>query len=159
LVGGTTIVFENYRTQTLDIDLTFEVEPAEESRLVQAIRELKEGLNVNIEQVSPADFIPLPAGYRERGEFVGRFGGLDVFHFDLYSTALSKIERGSEQDFSDVLSLLQAGRIEWTKLQRFFAEILGDFGAHSLRQDPLEFEQNFRALEAMVRQAPGRKGG
>jgi Nucleotidyltransferase of unknown function (DUF6036) len=159
LVGGTTIVFENYRTQTLDIDLTFEVEPADESRLVQAIRELREDLNINVEQVSPGDFIPLPAGYQNRGEFVGRFGGLDVFHFDLYSTALSKVERGSEQDFADVLSLLQAGRIEWAKLRDFFTEILGEFGAHSLKQDPIEFEQNFRALAGMAGEAPGPHGG
>src|SRR5690349_118534 len=92
LVGGTTIVFEGYRTQTLDIDLTFEAAPTDEARLLQAIRELKDILSVHVEQVTPADFIPLPAGHQERCEFIGRFSGLHVFHFDLYSTALSKIE-------------------------------------------------------------------
>src|SRR3972149_5710450 len=81
LVGGTTIVFEGLRARTLDIDLTFEVDPADETQLVQAIRELKETLSVNVEQVSPADFIPLPAGYRDRCEFIGRVGGWDGFFF------------------------------------------------------------------------------
>ena len=159
LVGGSSVVFENLRKLTLDIDLTFEVDPGSENRLVQAIRELKEELDVNVEQVSPGDFIPLPAGYRDRSEFVGRFGELDVFHFDLYSTALSKIERGSEQDFADVQMLLNANKIEWARLQGFFDEILPRMGEHSLRQDPVEFEQNFRALAAMRRDLPGSHGG
>jgi len=156
LVGGTTVVFEGYRTRTLDIDLTFEASPADETRLLQTMRELKDTLSVNVEQVSPADFIPLPAGYRERCEFVGRFGELDVFHFDLYSTALSKIERGTEQDFADVLALLKAGRINGLKLKDYFDEILPQFGIHSLKQDPVEFEKNFRALEGMWRHTENR---
>jgi hypothetical protein len=151
LVGGTTLVFEGFRAQTLDIDLTFETAPADETRLLQVLRELKETLSVNIEQVSPADFIPLPSGYRDRCEFIGRFGELDVFHFDLYSTVLSKIERGTEEDFADVLALLGAGRVTWAKLEGCFQEILPQFGARSLRQDPEEFQRKFDALRGMWR--------
>ena len=146
LVGGATLVYEHFRAQTLDIDLTIEAEPSAEGQLIQAIRELKDSLGLNVEQVSPADFIPLPAGYRDRSEFIGRFGNLDVFHFDLYSTALSKIERGSEQDFADVLALLRAKRIQWTELERAFDEILPQFGLHSLRQNPQAFQRKFEAL-------------
>lgn len=149
LVGGTTIVLEGHRAQTLDIDLAIEADPADEGRLLQAIRELKEVLLVNVEQVSPADFIPLPSGYRERGRFIRRFGGLDVFHFDFYSTALSKIERGSEQDFADVLALLRAGQVEWPLLESCFDEILPQFGQRSLKQDPEEFARKFAALARM----------
>lgn len=155
LVGGSTVVFEGYRSRTLDIDLTLETSPAEEERLVRALRELKDKLSVNVELVSPGDFIPLPSGYRERSEFVGRFGRLDVFHFDLYSTALSKIERGTEQDFADVLALLKARRVEWATLEQCFHEILPRFGAHSLKQDPADFEKKFRALEQKWRAAGG----
>ena len=104
LVGGTTMVFEGLRAQSLDIDLTFDVSPEDHAAIVQAIRELKDQLALNIEEVSPGDFIPLPAGYRERAVFVGRYGQLDVFHFDFYSTVLSKIARGTEEDLNDVLA-------------------------------------------------------
>jgi hypothetical protein len=147
LVGGATVVFEGYRSRTLDIDLTVEATPADEERLLRALRELKDTFSVNVELVSPGDFIPLPSGYRERSEFVARYGGLDVFHFDLYSTALAKIERGTEQDFADVLALLKGGRIEWARLEQCFAEILPSFGRRSLKQDPADFEKKFRALE------------
>ena len=152
LVGGTTLVFEGYRQQTLDIDIASEVAPEDHSAFIQVVRELKETLDVNVEEVSPGDFIPLPGGYVDRREFIGRFGELNVFHFDLYSTALSKIERGRSQDLADVLLLLQARRIDWEQLENFFQEILPRVGTHSLKQDPVEFEKNFRALEGMWRE-------
>ena len=52
--------------------------------------------------------IPLPSGYETRFQFLGRYGKLEVFHFDPYSMALSKIERATAEDFSDVLSLLSS---------------------------------------------------
>ena len=149
LVGGTTLVFEAFRRQTLDIDLTFEVEPGRHARFIQVIQELKEELALNVEEVSPADFIPLPAGYLERSQFIGRYGQLEVFHFDLYSTALSKIERGAEEDFADVLALLRAGRISLPQLEAYFAEILPQFATASLKQDPVEFQRKFQALKDM----------
>jgi len=143
------MVFEGFRQQTLDIDVVIEVAAEEHADLIQAIRELKEGLDVNVEEASPADFIPLPSGYQHRHQFIDRFGGLEVFHFDLYSVALSKIERGQTKDFEDVLSLLKARRINWGRLEGYFHEILPLVGTRSLRQDPQEFERSFHALQRM----------
>ena len=160
LVGGATVVFEGYRSRTLDIDLTLEASPQDEDRLLRVLRELKDKYSINIELVSPGDFIPLPAGWRDRSEFVGRFGGLDVFHFDLYSTSLSKIERGTEQDYADVLALLRGGRIAWLALEEHFAEILPQFGRKSLKQDPADFERKFAALKAKwLGKMPGKLPG
>ena len=117
-----------------------------EGDFLQTIRELKDELSINVELASPADFIPLPSGYRDRTEYVGRYGQLDVFHFDLYSTALSKIERGTEPDFEDVLALLRAQRIEWRQLERYFEEIIPQMGQRSLKQDPKAFQAKFEAL-------------
>jgi hypothetical protein len=149
LVGGTSMVYEGLRHQTLDIDLTFEVALEDHSSFIEVVRDLKERLSLNIEEVSPADFIPLPAGYMERSEFINRYGHLDVFHFDLYSTALSKIARGTEEDFTDVLSLLQTGRLELRQLAQYFDEILPRLAVASLKQDPDEFERKFAALTKM----------
>ncbi len=152
MVRGTTLVFERLRQQTLDLDLAIEVSPGDHGELIGAIRDLKNSLSTNVEEASPGDFIPLPAGYQNRHQFVERFENIDVFHFDLYSTALSKIERGQTQDYDDVLALLQAGKIDWTQLEEFFKEILPKMGQHSLKQDPVEFEENFRQLETLWRQ-------
>lgn len=98
----------------------------------------------------------LPPGYRDRCRFIGRYGLLDVFHFDLYSTALSKIERGTEEDFSDVLALLQTGQITIEELDRQFQAVLPHVATESLKQDPYEFQQKFSVLKQMweKRKAP-----
>ncbi|MEM7538697.1 MAG: DUF6036 family nucleotidyltransferase [Chloroflexota bacterium] len=98
LVGGTTMVYEGLRQQTLDIDISFDIANEDHSAFISAIRELKESLSLNIEEASPEDFIPVPSGHKERSEYIGRYGQLDVFHYDLYSLALSKIERGTEDE-------------------------------------------------------------
>ncbi|MDE0198100.1 MAG: hypothetical protein OXK78_07890 [Caldilineaceae bacterium] len=143
------MVYEGLRQQTLDIDISFEVDDRDHSAFVEAVRDLKERLSLNIEEASPADFIPLPLGYRERSPFIGRYGQLEVFHFDLYSTALSKIERGTEGDLDDVLSLLRNGRIEFTVLAGYFEEIMVRYATDSIKQDPVEYRRKFDILTDM----------
>ena len=149
-------MFESLREQTLDIDIVIDIAPNDHGEMIRIIRDLKDSLAINVEEASPADFIPLPKGYETRHKFIARFGSLDVFHFDLYSVTLSKIERGRVQDMEDVLTLLQAGQIEWTQLRNCFEDILPRFGQESLRQDPIEFQDNFRALETLWRERSGR---
>jgi hypothetical protein len=150
LVGGATLVYEGLREQSLDIDISYEVAAEHESEFAWAIRTLKDELQVNVELASPGDFIPLPIGWKDRAKFVGRFGQVDVFHFDLYSTALSKIERGREGDFQDVLAMLRSTQIEMSELRDAFANILPRVEAESLKRNPERFKRNFAALEAML---------
>ena len=74
-----------------------------------------------------------------------------MFHFDLYSTVLSKLERGNEQDFADSLALLERNEIEWNTLKMYFDEVLPQFGLKSLKQNPKRFEENFDALKRLWR--------
>lgn len=141
------MVYEGLRQQTLDITISFEVNDRVHSAFVAAVRDLKERLSQNIKEASPADFIPLPSGYRERSPFIGRYGQLEVLHFDLYSTALSKIERGTEGDLDDVLSLLRSGRIELAAMTGYFEEIMVRYAVESLRQDPVEYRRKFEILK------------
>lgn len=146
LVGGTTMVFEGLRAQTLDIDLAIDVSDQDHSELIAILQKLKQQLSMNIELASPADFIPLPSGHSERSSFIGRYGQLDVFHFDLYSVALSKIERATGEDISDVLALLNTKRIEMPKLQECFQDIFPRLATDSLKQNPDKFKRNFEFL-------------
>ena len=150
LVGGTTVVLKGLRAQTLDIDLTYEVAAAHLDEFFRIIRELKESLDVNVEEVSPRDFIPLPEGFESRALFVGRFGQVDVFHFDPYSTVLSKIERGTEKDFADCRVLLKAGVVDGPRLKECFDLIMRRYGRESLRQDEARFRRHFDVLRAEI---------
>jgi hypothetical protein len=120
LTGGATAVLEGWRDATVDVDLRFEPESDE---LLREIPALKEGLGVNIELASPPDFIPELPGWRERSPMLFRDGNVDVHHFDPYSQALSKIERGFVQDLGDVRELIERGLVEPTRLRELFEAI------------------------------------
>jgi hypothetical protein len=77
----------------------------------------------NIELASPPDFIPELPGWRDRSPFVFREGKVDIHHFDFYSQALSKIERGFSQDLEDVQHMLESGLVEPARLQEPFGAI------------------------------------
>ncbi len=109
LTGGATAVLEGWRSSTIDIDLRFE---PDDDTLLRSLPDLKERLHVNVELASPPEFIPELPGWRDRSPFVIREGKLDVHHFDPYSQALSKVERGFDQDLEDVEAMIAAGLVE-----------------------------------------------
>lgn len=118
--GGATAVLIGWRAATIDVDLKLVPESDE---VLRAIAPLKERLEVNVELASPADFIPVPAGWEDRGLFVKDIGRLSFFHFDLYAQALSKIERGHRQDLADVGQMVQRGLIDSAKALAYFNRI------------------------------------
>ncbi len=149
LVGGTTLVWEGLRLQTIDIDIAYDLAIEDAAEFVRVVQGLKRELSINVEEASPGDFIPLPGGYRERSRFIGRYGALEVFHFDPYSMALSKIERGRDEDLSDVVLLLKSGHIHMSQLTAYFEEILPQVETYSLKSDPVEFQRKFAALQQL----------
>ncbi len=120
LAGGTTAVLLGWRSTTIDVDIA--LVPVQDE-LLRAIPAIKEQLQVNVELASPGDFIPLPEGWQERSPSVGREGKLGFHHFDPYSQALSKLERGHERDLRDVRAMLDRGLIEQQRLEVLFDEI------------------------------------
>jgi uncharacterized nucleotidyltransferase DUF6036 len=123
LTGGATAVLEGWRDSTVDIDVRFE--PDSDAALSR-INSLKEELAINVELASPLDFLPPLAGWQYRSSFRFREGNLEVFDFDPYSQALSKLERGFELDLEDVRNMVKSGRVEPAKLLGLFEEIEPD---------------------------------
>lgn len=120
LTGGATAVMEGWRSSTVDVDLL--IEP-ESDALQRRIASAKEELGLNIEHAAPPDFIPELDGWRERSPFVLAAGGLTVRHFDPYSQALSKIERGFDQDLEDVEAMVARGLVDPGRAMELFAAI------------------------------------
>lgn len=135
--GGTTAVLHGWRDTTLDIDLRFEPEPDD---LYRAIPQIKEQPQLNVELASPSDFIPELPGWQDRCEYIGREGTVSFFHYDPYSQALSKIERGHDQDIRDVASMLKDGMLDRQKLLTMFNEITPKLYKYP-SIDPASFEQ------------------
>ena len=118
--GGATAVLFGWRTSTIDVDL--QIVP-DHDRLLRAIPELKEELELNIELACPAHFIPEVPGWEDRSQFIAQEGSLFFYHYDLYAQALSKIERGHKQDLADVKELRNRGLIEPARLRELFEQI------------------------------------
>lgn len=117
---GATAVMLGWRDTTIDIDLRFDPEHDE---LFRALPVLKETLGINIELACPSDFIPPLPGWEDRSQFIGREGTIDFYHYDPYSQALAKIERGHSQDVDDVNEMLKRRIVERTKLHSLYLAI------------------------------------
>ena len=122
LVGGACAILVGWRGTTVDVDLKLDPEPA---GAFEAIAGLKDALDVNVELAAPDQFIPPLPGWRERSPFVVRHGGVSFHHYDFYSQALAKIERGHAQDLRDVAAMRDRRLIEPATLRRLFDAIEG----------------------------------
>ncbi|MFN2567317.1 MAG: DUF6036 family nucleotidyltransferase [Gemmatimonadaceae bacterium] len=120
LVGGTTAVLLGWRATTVDVD--FVMRP-EDEEILRALPALKEALQVNLEIASPADFIPVPAGWEDRGRFEAQIGPVAFYHFDLYAQALAKVERGHPRDLEDVREMTRRGLVEPRRALEYFARV------------------------------------
>jgi hypothetical protein len=120
LTGGATAVLEGWRASTVDVDVRFE--PDSDDALTR-IRDLKNQLSLNVELASPLDFLPPLPGWQERSRFRFREGNLEVFDFDPYSQALSKLERGFDLDLDDVRNMVQSGQVEPKMLLELFGAV------------------------------------
>jgi hypothetical protein len=80
-------------------------------------------------------------------QYTGRYGGVDVFYFDFYSIALSKIERGNSRDIADVKLLVQQGIITLNELDAAYREVLAQLGQGRYpRITPQRFSERYAAV-------------
>jgi hypothetical protein len=123
LTGGATAVLHGWRETTIDVDVVF---LPEDDAILRALPGIKDELRLNVELVSPADFIPVPKGWKDRSLFAGREGRVSFYHFDPYAQALAKLERAHDRDLADVESMLSDGLFDRARALELFAEIEPD---------------------------------
>ncbi|MDB2346832.1 hypothetical protein N9V84_02945 [Verrucomicrobiales bacterium] len=120
LTGGATALLHGWRSSTIDVDIKAAPEPP---RYFETIAEIKESLDLNVELASPDQFIPELPGWESRSLFIGRHGKVDFYHYDLYSQALAKLERGHERDLMDVEAMEARQLIRKERLWELFEAI------------------------------------
>jgi hypothetical protein len=120
LTGGASAVLEGWRDETIDVDILI---VPDSDRLLREIPALKESLHVNVEIAAPSHFIPELPGWEGRSPFVERWGTASFHHYDFYSQALAKIERGEEKDLRDVGQMLARGLVEPRRAWALFRQI------------------------------------
>jgi hypothetical protein len=120
LTGGASAVLRGWREGTVDVDI--KIMP-ENDRILRAVPEIKERLHINIELASPADFVPPLPGWEDRSPFIAREGVISFHHFDFYTQALAKLERGHRKDLDDVDSMIRDGLVEPKRLAALFEDV------------------------------------
>ena len=148
LLGGGAICLLGNPRPTADLDYAADFSSSDTS-LREAMLALAKEMLLDLEDVTFKEFIPLPNGADQRHRRMGRFGRLEVYVFDPYSIALSKVARGFETDLEDVVFLLRRKLIAFKELEVIVQAALPR--AREFDIDPREFRQNWETLRKLVR--------
>jgi hypothetical protein len=145
LTGGATAVLFGWRSSTIDIDIKM---VPEQDRIYREIVDLKDRLQMNVELAAPDLFLPELPGWRERSPFIAREGLLSFHHYDPYSQALAKIERGHTRDVSDVKAMMERGITNRVLLASLFEQIESQLYRYPA-VDPASFRQAVELITSL----------
>ncbi len=148
MLGGSAMCLLGSARPTVDIDYATESSGSDE-RLRDTIASLAVEMGLEIEPVQLDEFIPLPERAEERHRHLATYGQLQVYVFDLYSNALSKVARGFESDLEDVMFLLRRNLIDLKQLERYVKRAMPRSTEFDV--DPKEFQRNWSALRSLMR--------
>jgi hypothetical protein len=149
--GGASALLLGWRQSTVDADLRLDPEPP---GVFEALRRLKDELDMNIELASPQDFIPELPGWRERSLHIATEGPVEFLHYDFHAQALAKIERGHARDLDDLLEMGRRGLIRPERLEELFQAIVPELVRYPAI-DPDAFRAKLRAALDRLRARDG----
>lgn len=140
LVGGSALALLGSSRLTIDID--FIGDDVHPNPLHRTIMHIAREMQIHVEPVPLERFIPLPEGNKDRTIRIGQFGNLEVLVADPYSIALSKVDRGMDTDFDDLVFLIQNNYVDMDKLERILSAAMPHARKFDLDPDILEhFEE------------------
>lgn len=142
LVGGSALSLLGSPRPTVDID--FIGDDLHPEPLHQLILQIAEELDIDAEPVPLDKFVPLPKGNEERTIRIGQYGNLEIFIADPYSIALSKIDRGADTDYDDLIFLVQHNHVDMDKFERVIQEALPHASKFDFHPDILKHLQELK---------------
>ncbi len=147
LLGGSALCLIGNQRTTLDVDYVGEDLPPQQTELQKIIHDVATQLNIDIEAVPIARFIPLPNGYESRHLLIAQFETLSVFLFDPRSIALSKVARGFETDYDDILFLLRKKLVSLEAIEQDVESTLPQ--ARHFDIAPIEIRQHLQDIKQL----------
>ena len=115
------------------------------NELQKQIDQIAHEVGIYVEAVPLERFIPLPENAILRSLYIGTFGKVEVFIFDPYSIAFSKVDRGFDTDLDDVAFLLQRELIEISELMLPVHDVMRNPRGYDIH--PLEMLNHFREVK------------
>lgn len=143
LVGGGALALLGSPRLTIDIDfIGDDIHPASlHKTIIQIAKELK----IPVEPVPLDRFIPLPKGSEGRIIRIGQYGNLEIFVADPYSIALSKLDRGLDTDFDDIVFLVQKNYVNMEEFERMVRDALPHARKYDFDPNIIEHLQELRS--------------
>lgn len=106
LIGGLAMSFYGIPRYTVDIDAEIKCDEKTYFELVEYLK--KENITFNIsDNISRWGIVPLPLNYRKRAKNVYKSEYLAIKVLDPVDFVFSKLLRGTEEDFSDAIEVIQ----------------------------------------------------
>ncbi len=150
LLGGGALCLLGSPRRTMDIDCTLDSTKDVSVDFIQTLESLADAMRLEVEIIPIDEFVPVPAGAEQRHQLVGRFGAIDVFIYDPYTIALSKLARGLESDLQDVIFLLDKGIIQLSALSAYVDTALPVAWHHDV--DPADLRHYLAEVRRLVAQ-------
>jgi hypothetical protein len=142
LIGGGALALLGSPRLTIDID--FIGDDVHPNSLHRTIMQMARELEVHVEPVPLERFIPLPEGNKERIIHIGQFGNLEIYVADPYSIALSKLDRGADADYDDLVFLIENHYVDADELERITKEALPHARQFDFHPDILKHLQELK---------------
>lgn len=92
--------------------------------------------------------IPLSTNFAERHIHFGAYGSVQVYIFDPYAIALSKLDRGNESDLQDIVFLAQRHYIDLDALEQMLTSANPRANEYDL--DPKQMSKNLETVRQML---------
>ena len=142
LIGGGALALLGSPRLTIDID--FVGDDIHPTPLHKTIMQTAKELKIHIEPVPLDRFIPLPKGSDGRLIRIGQYGNLEVFVADPYSIALSKLDRGLDTDFDDIVFLVKKNYVNMEEFERIVKDALPHARKYDFDPNIIEHLQELR---------------
>lgn len=146
LLGGSALCLLGSPRPTIDID--YVGDDIKKDALQKTMEVIARGMDLEVEAVPIEKFIPASVSRRKNNIRVGKFGKIEVFIFDPYSIALSKVDRGFDTDLDDVVFLVKRGIVNMDALEPLTHVILSQ--SHEYDLDPKEFLEHLQELKSRL---------
>ncbi|HEY3291651.1 MAG TPA: DUF6036 family nucleotidyltransferase [Anaerolineae bacterium] len=140
IFGGSALILIGSPRSTIDIDYTLGTQTAHTDLLRQTIKRVSGEMNLDVDESIPSEFMPLPPGAAARHQIVFTSGQVKAYIFDVYSIALSKLERGFKSDIEDVLFLIHHQHIALDKLEQYLNVVING------SEEPQQLRANFNRI-------------
>lgn len=143
LIGGSALSLLGSSRHTVDID--FIGDDLHPEPLHQTILRIADEMDFDVEPVPLDKFVPLPQGHKDRIIYFGLFGNLKIFIADPYSIALSKLDRGSDADYDDLVFLIQNNYVDMNEFEQMLQEALPHARQFDFNPDILKHVQELKS--------------